>query len=626
MISALAARAFACTYLLLAAFPAPARLTKFNPGQAVGSGNGVTMYGTFSGELDPKDPHNALITDILLAPRNAKGFVEYTATYTLWKPLDMAQSNGVLYYSVPNRGNGTVAAFPDGRVNVISGWQGDVAPAPNKQTITVPVAHNPDGSAITGPVIERLINLTGNTVALNTAPYVALYYQKPATLDTTKATLQKAGKPVAPTDWAFADCNSKPFPGTPDPTKICVRDSFDPASEYLIQYTAKDPLVLGIGFAATRDLNSFLRYAEKDDFGNPNPVAGKIKWAIAQGNSQSGNFIRSFINLGFNQDEANRIVWDGANPHIAARQLSLNIRFGLPGAAAGPYEPGSEGVLWWSDYEDKARGLPKAGLLDRCKATSTCPKIIETFGSLEFWYLRESPNLVGTDAKADIPLPSNVRRYYLPGTTHGGGRGGFSAKPAAPPNGCILPANPNPERETMRALDLALIDWVTKGKEPPASRFPTLARGDLVPPLPSRPFNTLPDYDFGPGFIAKDLSGVISKQPPGIRKTISMLVPKTDADGNETSGVPSVLLSAPLGTYLGWNVVSKGVDQGKICGLNGGFTPFPAEKLKAKYGNHQGYVDAVKKAADQAVKDGFLLQEDAARLIAQAAASDVLVP
>jgi hypothetical protein len=623
MISRCAAGAFACAYLLLAAFPAHARLTKLTVESTEAAGRGAALKGHFTGELDPKDPHNALITDIQLAPRNAKGFVEYTATFSLLKP---AEPGGVLYYQVANRGTATLGSFPDNRVVVISGWQGDVTPAANKQTITVPIAHNPDGSAITGPVIERLINLTGNTAALNTAPYVALYYQKPATLDTAKATLQKAGKPVAAADWAFADCKSKPFPGTPDPTQICVKNGFDPASEYVVQYTAKDPMVLGIGFAATRDLNSFLRYAEKDDFGNSNPVAGKIKWAIAQGNSQSGNFIRSFINLGFNQDEANRIVWDGANPHIAARQLALNIRFGVPGAAAGPYEPGSEGVLWWADYEDKARGLPKAGLLSRCKTTNTCPKIIETFGSLEFWYLRESPNLVGTDANADIPLPPNVRRYYLPGTTHGGGRGGFTVKPAAPPSGCILPANPNPERETMRALDLALIDWVTKGKEPPASRYPTLAHGDLVPPPNAHPFNTLPDYDFGPGLIAKDLSGVISKEPPTIRKTIPMLVPKTDADGNETSGVPSVLLSAPLGSYLGWNVVSKGVDQGKICGLSGGFTPFPPEKLKAKYATHQGYVDAVKKAADQAVKDGFLLQEDASKLIAEAAASDVLVP
>ncbi len=151
---------------------------------------------------------------------------------------------------------------------------------------------------------------------------------------------------------------------------------------------------------------------------------------ISRGDSQSGNFIRSFIHLGFNQDEAGRIVWDGANPHIAARQLALEFPLRRGRRLRGLYQPGSEGVLWWSDYADKARHRATAGLLDRCRATNTCPKIFETFGGVEFWFLRESPDLVGTDAKADIPLPPNVRRYFFPGTTHGGGRGGFSA--AAP--------------------------------------------------------------------------------------------------------------------------------------------------------------------------------------------------
>ena len=100
--------------------------------------------------------------------------------------------------------------------------------------------------------------------------------------------------------------------------------------------------MLGIGYAATRDLNSFLRYADKDETGAPNPVAKQIKWAISRGSSQSGNFIRSYIHLGFNQDESGRIVWDGANPHIAARQLALNFRFAVGGGAAAMYEPGSE--------------------------------------------------------------------------------------------------------------------------------------------------------------------------------------------------------------------------------------------------------------------------------------------
>ena len=322
---------------------------------------------------------------------------------------------------------------------MVSGWQGDVIPRPGLQTITVPVAKNADGSPLTGPVFERFINMAADTTTLDigTAPYVALTYQRPLTLDTAKASLTKRASPDRAGDpHSRATTGPSPiarrrrFPGTPDPSKICVKSGFDPAFQYELVFTAKDPLVLGIGFAATRDLNSFLRYADKDDTGAANPVAKQIRWALSRGSSQSGNFIRTFIHLGFNQDEAGRIVWDGANPHIAARQLALNFRFAVGGGAAGLYEPGSEAVLWWSDYPDAARHRPAAGMLDRCTATKTCPKIMETFGALEFWYLRESPNLVGTDAKADIPLPANVRRYFFPGTSHGGGRGGFTQRRA----------------------------------------------------------------------------------------------------------------------------------------------------------------------------------------------------
>ena len=616
------------------------------------------LSGHFFGELDPKDPHNAIITDIQFAPRNARGMVEYSASFAISKPIDMAHSSGVLFYTVPNRGGGAPNASAEGHVSVVSGWQGDVIPRPGLQTITVPVAKNSGGSPLTGPVFERFINMPPDTTTLDigTAPYTALTYQRPLTLDTSKASLTKRASPTAPAvpipanAWAFADCTKSAFPGTPDPSKICVKSGFDPAFQYELVFTAKDPLVLGIGFAATRDLNSFLRYAEKDDTGLANPVAKQIKFGISRGSSQSGNFIRTFINLGFNQDEAGRIVWDGANPHIAARQLALNFRFAVGGGAAGLNEPGSEAVLWWSHYPDAARHRPAAGMLDRCTATKTCPKIIETFGALEFWYLRESPNLVGTDAKADIPLPANVRRYFFPGTSHGGGRGGFSSAAAPPPAGCVLPANPNPEAETMKALTVALVDWVAKGKEPPPSGYPRLDRGELVPatsaamnfpkipgaPSPDGLVNKVADYDFGPNFQYRDLSGIITRQPPVVKQWIPTLVPKVDADGSDVGGVPSVLHQAPLGSYVGWNVTAAGFDKGKQCTLSGGFIPFaktkaermasgdPRPSLQERYGNHAGYVAVVRAAAQKAVHDRFLLPEDAEQLVDQASASDVL--
>lgn len=628
-------------------------------GQAFGAvGQFEKLSGRIFGELDPTDPKNAIITDIRFAPRNSRGMVEYSATFSLAKPVDMSKSSGVLFYTVPNRGNGAPGPSEEGHVSLVSGWQGDLRPRPGAQVLSVPVAANPDGSPLTGPVLQRLIDLpaSATTVDLGATPYVGLTYQRPVTLDTAKASLVKRASRNAPgvlipsSDWAFADCTTTPFPGTPDPGQLCVKGGFEPAAEYVLVFTARDPLVLGIGYAATRDLISFLRYAIQDDTGTPNPLAKQIEWTISRGSSQSGNFIRSFIHLGFNQDEAGRIVWDGANPHVAARQLALNFRFAVASSAAGMYQPGSEAVLWWSDYQDRVRRRPTFGLLTRCRATSTCPKIFETFGALEFWYLRESLNLIGTDAKRDIPLPANVRRYYFPGTTHGGGRGGFSATAPPPPAGCVLSANPNPISDTMRALTGALIEWVTKGKEPPPSRYPRLDRGELGPatrtgigqpdipgiPSPEGLVNPVLDYDFGADFHYNDLSGVITKQPPVVKQIIPTLVPKVDADGNDGAGVLSVLRQAPLGTYLGWNVTAAGFDKGGICTLSGGYVPFaitkrerltagdPRPSLEERYGSHRAYVETVRRAAEKAVQERFLLRADADRLVVEAAASDVL--
>jgi hypothetical protein len=628
-------------------------------GQSFGAaGQYETLSGRFYGELDPKDPHNSIITDIQFAPRNARGMVEYSATFALSKPIDLSKSSGVLFYTVPNRGGGSPTGSEEGHISFVSGWQGDLLPRAGIQSITVPIARKSDGEPLTGPVIQRLINLpaNSNTFDLTSADSRGLTYQRPLSLDTSKASLTRRTSPSATgvripaSDWAFADCTKAPFPGTPEPLKICVKGAFDPEAEYTLVFTAKDPLVLGIGYAATRDLTSFLRYADKDETGAANPVAKQIKWALSRGSSQSGNFVRSYIHLGFNQDESGRIVWDGANPHIAARQLALNFRFAVGGGAAAMYELGSEAVLWWSDYQDTARGRQTASLLTRCRATKTCPKIFETFGGLEMWYLRESPNLVGTDAKADIPLPPNVRRYFFPGTTHGGGRGGFNAVAPAVPNGCVLPANPNPQAETMRALTVDLVDWVTKGTEPPPSRYPRLDQGQLAPatkaaigfptipgvPSPDGVVNPVYDYDFGKDFNYNDLSGLITKEPPALKQMIPTLVPKVDADGMDVAGVASILRQAPLGTYLGWNVTAGGFDKGKACQLNGSYVPFaktkaervasgdPRPSLEERYGSHQGYVAAVKAAAEKAVAERFLLRSDADHLIAEASASSVL--
>jgi hypothetical protein len=616
------------------------------------------LTGRFTGELDPKLPQNAIITDIELAPRNARGMVEYSATFTILKPTDMSTATGVLVYQVPNRGRANLEQgtgyFADfraaGHVLVASGWQADIAAAAGVETMAAPVAHNHDGSSITGPAIARFYDAPAGATTQPIIRGRVTGTATPASLDTTNATLTRqtseagARIPIPSSAWAFADCAQTSFPGTPDPDKVCLKDGFDPASLYELTYVAKDPTVHGIGFAATRDLVAFLRRHDAD-----HPLGASVRYAIAQGTSQSGNYLRSFLNLGFNQDEKKRRVFDGMNPNIAARQLAMNLRFAAPSGAAEMYEPGSEGLLWWGDYTDAARGRQAGSLLGRCRASDTCPKIVETFGSAEFYSLRASPNLVGTRADKDIPLPANVRRYYSPSVRHGGGQGGFTHEIAVDPC-CMLATNPNSSNETNRALLKALVEWVVSDSAPPPSRYPTLAKGELVAPghasigfpvIPGRPlpdgvFLPLLDYDFGPHFKYADVSGVMALQPPLVRQTLPQLVPKVDADGNETAGVRSVLLEVPLGTYTGWNPIARGFFKGQIQALGGGYIPFaktradrlasgdPRLSLEERYGTHEAYVAKVKDAAKRQVAERFLLQEDADRIVDQAEKSAVL--
>jgi hypothetical protein len=618
-----------------------------------------SIRGRVRGEVDPADPHNRIIQDLDLAPRNARGRVEYVATFWLMRPVSPERASGVLMYSVVNRGNGIPAAGPEGHASLVSGWQGDVPPTANNQTIQVPVAKNADGTPLTGPVLARFVDLPpGTTTATLRLGSMGTAHYPPESLDTSRATLsfhrsetprgETRGTGTVPaTDWAFADCRTVPFPGTPDPGSICVKGGFDPALAYELVYTARDPLVLGIGLAATRDIVSFFRHATDDADGHANPLAGAIRHTIGVGVSQSGNFLKTFVHLGFNADLSDQIVFDGILPQIAARQTPMDFRFAAPGGAATLYEPGSEPVVWWGRYADQLRGRPAASLLDRCSATRTCPKVVEVFGSTEFWGLRMSPGLVGTDAAADIPLPENVRRYYSPGTTHGGGRGGFALEqPVA--NTCVLPANPNPMSDTIRALTQALVDWVVRDTPPPPSRYPKLSDGTLVAPtreatgfpaIPGLGFgevNPVLDYDFGPSFNHADMTGVIAREPPVVRHVIPTLVPAVDGDGNERAGVPSVLHQAPLGTYLGWNFRASGFFRGGSCGFQGGFVRFartraerlasgdPRLSLEERYGTHEGYVCTVRRAADSLVRDRYLLPDDAERIVKEAERAAVL--
>jgi hypothetical protein len=686
----------------LAATAADARVTKvvIDSETSLGGSPPYTQYrGRAFGELDPLLPQNAIIQDIELA-RDADGKVRYVTSFQLIRPTNRNDASGLLWHEVPNRGRrvgfgADIRSVGDMQLN--SGWQADNAgntavpayaldPNPvafpvNTEWVKVPIARNADGSPVTGLVFGRIVNQSGSgsqrlIVQSNPVPY------PPATLDTTQARLVTrdhesmegvvTGEAEVPaSDWSWAHCTdweNQAALADGELGEICVKGGFDPSKLYQVVYTAKNAYVLGIGAAAFRDLAAFLR----DDTTDANPARGLVKWSIVRGVSQSGNYIRAFLHLGFNRGENGRQVYDGAWPIIAGRRVAVNFRWAQPDGVLELYQAGSEGPQWWHKYPDHVRALPPAGILERCEATKTCPKVVEHFGSAEVWTLKLTPEWVGTDATSDIPLPKNVRRYYIPSSTHGGGGGGFETPPAGtvscPGNNYgrgILRANPMPHTQTVNALRYHFRNWVMKGVEPPPSVYPMLhgdknnrnlveankaAMGFPTIPVavvgagwrttvPEPGFiNPMLDYDWGPHFNATDASGVPTNVPPPVRQVIRTLVPRVDADGNERGGVPVVLNDAPLGTYLGWNVTQAGFHQGQVCNYVGGMIPFaktyaerratgdPRLSLQERYGSHDGYVAAVRVAAANAVKQGFLLQEDADALIAQAAASSVLDP
>ncbi len=682
--------------LLVSTYPSAARVTRIVIDETLPSASNSAyeeVAGRAFGELDPKLKQNAIIQDLKLG-LDKDGKARYVASFLIRKPKDMSKASGLMWHEVPNRGNvyaTTPEEFAFGDIMLASSWQGDnsgwtavrpTASVAGRQFLQLPIAKDHLGKPVVGRVMGRIVNRSGSDsqpliVQSNPVPY------KPVSLDTRKARLtSRTGESmdgkvfgevtIAPTDWAWAKCDVQhPFPGTPDATQICLKSGFDAAKLYQVTYAAADAYVLGMGFAAWRDVGEFFKTATADDQGMASPLAGAIHYSVGRGVSQSGNFLRGWLHLGFNQAENGKPVHDGMWPIIAGRRISLNTRFAQPDGVLELYQLGSEGPQWWLPAKDKIRD-PKGkavGILDRCLATNTCPKIIEHFGSAEVWALKLTPEWVGTDAKADLPLPDNVRRYYIASSNHNGGAGGFDTSlpgVGLPKTGVmcpgnnfgqgVLPANPVPHTQTVNAIRAHFRGWVMKGVIPPNSRYPTLREGMLAvaskegigfPTLPMlRP--TIPeadfimpvlDYDLGVQFNYADGSGKVSNVPSKIKRVLKMLAPKVDADGNELGGVPVVLLDAPLGTYLGWNVTAGGArpfHKDQVCNYAGGMIPFaktmaerkamndPRLSLEERYGSHDGYAAAVTKATERAVVEGFLLPVDAVALIAAAKASAVL--
>ncbi len=613
------------------------------------------VRGVAKGELDPKSAHNAVIVGLDKAPLNANHKVEYETDFFILRPVDAARGSGVMLYEVNNRGRKFVLTWIDeapqqagGAINdpksvqdagsgfslgrgytiVWSGWDPDAPTAGNGMATRVPVALE-NGKPIAHRIREEI--QVGTRGPADVA-IVKLSYPAVAT-DKAKARLtvrDREGDPRAeiPADgWEFADANSIRL--LPEGAK------FAPIKIYELWYEATDPKVVGIGYAATRDLVSFLRAGAADDKGTADPVAN-VRHTMALGISQSGRYLRHHIELGMNSDENGKRVFDGVLAHISgAGKVFANHEFAEPGRTATQHEDRTYPENWFpfSTAMTTDPFSKTSGALLRGDATD--PLLIETNTSTEYWQKGASLLHIDPTGARDLMLPPDTRIYLIAGTQHGGRAGGTAA-----PGPCANPRNPHSSGPALRALIVALEHWVTKGVAPPESRVPSIAQktardaSDVKMPV-VKGFALAP----GANVIGPPVDWI---DPPGSGKQVYMTVSApqvygtrvsaVDADGNELAGIRLPDIVAPLATYTGWNVYKAQL--GELCDRDGSYIRFaktkaereasgdPRPSVAERYGTRAAYVAKVKAAADDLVRERLLLPDDAARYVKAAEASD----
>jgi Alpha/beta hydrolase domain len=635
------------------------RTEPFAEGKEFGTaGAYLRLAGTAYGEVDPDHPRNAVIVNLDKAPRNARGLVEYAVDFDILRPADLGRGNRRILYEVVNRGRknllpvlheapetsptsfndpatatdaGNGFAFHAGYTLVWSGWDPDAPRANHGLSMQAPVATD-NGAPIVKTIRDEFVFGTRVPTTRLTAP---LSYEA-ATLDQGQARLTvrvREGDPRTeiPRDrWAYVDARSIKL--LPEGT------AFQPGVIYDFWYPAKDPKVLGIGFAATRDLLSFLRYEARDRAGTANPVVLNggdpgVAAVLAFGVSQSGRYLRDHIALGFNQDEAGRKVMDGVLTHVAGiGKVFANYEFGQPYRTRTQHEdhgfPENHFPFAHATLTDPVTG--QAGGLWRGDGFD--PLVIEVNTSTEYW--QKGASLLHTDPQGqqDIAIPASVRHFLVAGTQHGGRSGMRAARGSG-----VHPRNPHDPTPAIRALLVALDRWVTEGVEPPASRVPTVAAKTLVAPK-DLAFPAIPEVQ-APRFANRvDVLADWVYPEPMPASPCTPLVPQVDADGNEVAGIRLPAIAVPLATHTGWNLYKSPYPEGELCDREGSYLPFartPAERqangdprlsLEERYGNHEAYVQKVKEVVRELQEARLLLPEDAARFVDEAAGRNLFAP
>jgi len=567
-------------------------------------------------------------------------------------------------------GAGSAYLMKQGMTVVFSGWQGDRPQSLNVPTaainsttkwyapgMTLPVAKDVanGGASITGGVQDEFIadsasasaNLLGTYYNRAPGTPATLTIQKtatslPITVDAsywtyTAGTGAAEGGNTTSAGYGYVTINRAKV--VADSTLAAALDAgSDNGSIYHFNYTAIDPRPLGLGFLSVRDLISFFKNGTQDAMGNANPLAGRVKYTLATGISQSGRFLRDFLWQGFNTDGNMRQVFDGMLPLVGgSRKTYTNYRWAKPGDYSRQHEthytPGDQFPFAYATITDPLTGKTD-GLLQKCTQFNHCPKVFQYDSPSEFGGARASLTVTDGQGK-DIPIPSNVRMFYAAGTSHG---------PTVLANNAVSQPDYTVDRAVaatavstspgaliassalFRSLISNLDGWVRGTAAPLDSSYPKVSDGTMAVPTSDPKSLGAPDLSgLGLGFnggyntlSVNDESVIPSKVTT---QFYTVLLPTSDALGNDKGGVRMPDLAVPLTTSKGYSLRKSGFVAGDQNGLSSSQLALslltaaknpadPRKSVQELYTNKTGYLTQWNAAVDALASKGLLLPDD----------------
>jgi len=642
--------------LLLAVLPLNARVVRVEIASRTDVLDGKTFgdagaYERITGRVyfsvPVTNPHNARIVDLRNAVNLKNGEVEFSADFIAIRPKDAHKSNGSMILENPNRGYGRIVALVDGGdwdlakdagdawllrngFTVVSlGWQWD-APGSDALHLFAPIAKE-NGKTVTGllrgdlmPSQEMTEIPLGHLITgrMGGTEYPVAAPDDPRNVLTVRDSREAQRTTIPRAQWQFAHTVDGKL--TPNDRFIHLDGGFRPGKIYEYVYVVADPVVAGLSFAVFRDFASYAKHA-------PDAIAPAQR-VYGEGISQNGRFLRNFLYDGFNADEDGKIALDGVLAHVAgAGRGSFNYRFAQPSRDAQP----TSSIFFPTDifpFTDQPEKDPvtgdAGGLLDRATAEKVVPKIFFSNTSYEYWGRACSLIHISPDGKHDATISGNVRIYHFTGLQHFPG-------PFPPEKGIAdltgqQPQSPLPIKYFWRSMIANMDAWVRSNTLPPASAYPKISDGTLVP-LHDYNFPAIPGVnraheanaayriDFGP----KWQEGILTLQPPKVGEAFPVLVPQVDADGNERDGVRLPEITVPLATYTGWNLrdPSIGAPDQRVA-FEVSDIPFPKtaedrqktgdprRSIAERYTSREDYLAQYSKALDSLIQQRWVLPED----------------